>query len=267
MAVNVTVDGQPTVALPGQTVAAVLLSAGLDSWRYTRGSGRPRGLFCGIGVCFDCLVVVNGLPDVRACQRVVRDGDAIATQHGAELPRDGPGASRRETGERMGGPATGHGPSPTPPDAAPTVRGSHRPDHQPDPGAADESGATEVSGTADEADRGGSTTDQDASGRGSVASQSSWPGEADQPEESAPGETAGAAKAATQSREGPAAAGQRHRDDQSQDGSQVRRSAPGREPGWGRDVSRARTGRAAPVADGGRRGHDLGDGRKQGGTT
>jgi hypothetical protein len=48
--------------------------------------GRPRGIFCGIGVCFDCLVVVNGIPDVRACQRVVVDGDVIRVQHGAELP-------------------------------------------------------------------------------------------------------------------------------------------------------------------------------------
>jgi hypothetical protein len=37
-------------------------------------------------VCFDCLIVVNGLPDVRACQRLVADGDVIATQYGVRLP-------------------------------------------------------------------------------------------------------------------------------------------------------------------------------------
>jgi hypothetical protein len=37
-------------------------------------------------VCFDCLIVVNGLPDVRACQRLVADGDVITTQYGVQLP-------------------------------------------------------------------------------------------------------------------------------------------------------------------------------------
>ncbi|RZS32852.1 2Fe-2S iron-sulfur cluster protein [Herbihabitans rhizosphaerae] len=82
---KVTVDGVPTVARPGQTVAAALIERGQTSWRDTRIGGRPRGLFCGIGVCFDCLVVVNGVPDVRACQRVLADGDEIRTQRGAEL--------------------------------------------------------------------------------------------------------------------------------------------------------------------------------------
>ena len=70
---------------PGQTVAAALVAAGRTSWRTTRGSGRPRGLFCGIGVCFDCIVTVNGERDVRACQRRAADGDVIETQHD-ELP-------------------------------------------------------------------------------------------------------------------------------------------------------------------------------------
>ncbi|MCU1688023.1 MAG: ferredoxin [Amycolatopsis sp.] len=83
---NIRVDGAQVVAEPGQTVAGVLLGLGRTSWRTTRGSRRPRGVFCGIGVCFDCLVVVNGIPDVRACLRVVADGDEIRVQHGAELP-------------------------------------------------------------------------------------------------------------------------------------------------------------------------------------
>jgi aerobic-type carbon monoxide dehydrogenase small subunit (CoxS/CutS family) len=83
---NIRVDGVQVVAEPGQTVAGVLLGLGRASWRTTRGNQRPRGVFCGIGVCFDCLVVVNGIPDVRACLRVVADGDEIRVQHGAELP-------------------------------------------------------------------------------------------------------------------------------------------------------------------------------------
>ncbi|MEV5597278.1 FAD-dependent oxidoreductase [Streptomyces sp. NPDC052496] len=82
---RVTVDGAERWARPGQTAASVLLDAGRAAWRTTRG-GRPRGVFCGIGVCHDCLVVVNGVPDVRACRRAVREGDRIETQEGARLP-------------------------------------------------------------------------------------------------------------------------------------------------------------------------------------
>ncbi|GAA0950764.1 hypothetical protein GCM10009554_51270 [Kribbella koreensis] len=87
---SITLDGQPLEALPGQTVAAALMATGRDSWRTTRAGDNPRGVFCGIGSCFDCLVVVNGLPDVRACQRVVRPDDAITTQPGAALPAPAP---------------------------------------------------------------------------------------------------------------------------------------------------------------------------------
>lgn len=84
--VTVRVDGQELVTESGRTIAGLLLVLGRVSWRTTRGGGRPRGVFCGIGVCHDCLVVVNGAPDVRACQRLAEDGDDIRTQNGAELP-------------------------------------------------------------------------------------------------------------------------------------------------------------------------------------
>jgi predicted molibdopterin-dependent oxidoreductase YjgC len=76
-------DGRSLPVRPGQTVAAVLLAAGVRSWRTTRVAGRPRGLFCGIGACFDCLVTVNGTPSVRACLTEARPGDVIATRDGA----------------------------------------------------------------------------------------------------------------------------------------------------------------------------------------
>ncbi|MFJ5966655.1 (2Fe-2S)-binding protein [Streptomyces sp. NPDC093060] len=81
-AFTVTFDGRPVEALPGQTVAAALWAAGVTSWRSTRGAGRPRGVFCGIGVCFDCLVSVNGRANQRACLLPVRPGDVIRTQEG-----------------------------------------------------------------------------------------------------------------------------------------------------------------------------------------
>lgn len=81
-AFQVTFDGTSLDALPGQTIAAVLWSAGRTSWRTTRVDGRPRGVFCGIGVCFDCLVTVNDVPNQRACLVAARPGDVIATQRG-----------------------------------------------------------------------------------------------------------------------------------------------------------------------------------------
>jgi hypothetical protein len=83
---RITVDGEPHDVPEGRTIAGALIAAGRVSWRTTRTGGRPRGAFCGIGVCFDCLVVVNDVPDVRACQRVPVDGDTVRTQRGAELP-------------------------------------------------------------------------------------------------------------------------------------------------------------------------------------
>ncbi|MGW6139256.1 (2Fe-2S)-binding protein [Streptomyces sp. NPDC055144] len=77
-----TFDGARIAVLPGQSVAAALWSAGVTAWRTTRGTGEPRGVFCGIGVCFDCLVTVNGRPNQRACLVRAEAGDDIRTQHG-----------------------------------------------------------------------------------------------------------------------------------------------------------------------------------------
>ncbi|MGW4833054.1 (2Fe-2S)-binding protein [Amycolatopsis japonica] len=77
--IRITVDGEPVTGIEGQSVAGMLLAAGRTSWRTTR-SGAPRGVFCGIGACFDCLLTVNDVPDVRACRRPAADGDEIRTQ-------------------------------------------------------------------------------------------------------------------------------------------------------------------------------------------
>ncbi|MFJ6655335.1 (2Fe-2S)-binding protein [Streptomyces sp. NPDC091377] len=79
---TVTFDGRELPALPGQTVAAVLWAAGITSWRTTRDAGRPRGVFCGIGVCYDCLVTVDGRPNQRACLVPAVPGAAVRTQEG-----------------------------------------------------------------------------------------------------------------------------------------------------------------------------------------
>ena len=78
-AVSITIDGEPVTLRPGETIAACLLAAGRLSWRTTRFEAKPRGLFCGIGVCYDCLVTVNGVPGVRACRRTAAPGDEVST--------------------------------------------------------------------------------------------------------------------------------------------------------------------------------------------
>jgi predicted molibdopterin-dependent oxidoreductase YjgC len=79
---QITVDERPVACRAGETIAAVLIRSGIDTWRTTRRSGARRGLFCGIGVCFDCLLSVNGEPPVRACLATVRSGDRIVTTEG-----------------------------------------------------------------------------------------------------------------------------------------------------------------------------------------
>ena len=79
-ALDVEFAGEVLRGCEGQTIAGVLLANGIESWRTTSVDEKPRGLFCGIGVCFDCIVTVNGERDVRACQRRARDGDTVTPQ-------------------------------------------------------------------------------------------------------------------------------------------------------------------------------------------
>jgi predicted molibdopterin-dependent oxidoreductase YjgC len=79
--VEIVLDGQRVAAYEGETVAAVLLAQGEIATRTTV-KGEPRGIFCGMGVCFDCLVVVDGVPNTRACMTWVRDGLDVRRQDG-----------------------------------------------------------------------------------------------------------------------------------------------------------------------------------------
>ncbi|WP_029144332.1 (2Fe-2S)-binding protein [Microbacterium luticocti] len=78
MSVTVRIDGERVTGADGQTIAGVLIAAGRRSWRSA--DGAERGVFCGIGVCQDCVVTVNGVPGVRACQRTACDGDEITRE-------------------------------------------------------------------------------------------------------------------------------------------------------------------------------------------
>jgi D-hydroxyproline dehydrogenase subunit gamma len=81
--VTFTFEGQAVTARPGESVAAALLLAGVGPTRTTPARGRPRAPYCLMGVCFDCLMVIDGEPDQQACMIPVREGMRVARQAGA----------------------------------------------------------------------------------------------------------------------------------------------------------------------------------------
>jgi predicted molibdopterin-dependent oxidoreductase YjgC len=89
-AVSITFDGHSASGVAGQSLAGVILGGGTLGLRRTSALGRSRGVFCGIGICYDCLVVVNGQRDVRACQRRAADADVVTTQHDRLPSADAP---------------------------------------------------------------------------------------------------------------------------------------------------------------------------------
>lgn len=80
--VLITVDGKPVTARAQDTVAAAILAAGIDHCRTTPVSGSPRAPYCLMGVCFDCLVVVDGTGNRQGCMVQVKDGMRVETQNG-----------------------------------------------------------------------------------------------------------------------------------------------------------------------------------------
>src|SRR4051794_31985691 len=77
---DVQIDGRPTGGFAGETVAAVLMAEGIRVFRTTSRGSAPRGLYCGMGICYDCLVVVDGLANTRACMTYLEAGMRIQTQ-------------------------------------------------------------------------------------------------------------------------------------------------------------------------------------------
>ncbi len=75
-------DGKPIPALAGEPIAAALLNAGVAAFRKTHKKGEPRGVFCAIGRCTDCMMIVDGVPNTRVCVTPVRDGMRVDTQNG-----------------------------------------------------------------------------------------------------------------------------------------------------------------------------------------
>lgn len=82
--IEFTFDGEKIDAITGQSVAAALLAANQRTLRKTRFNNNERGVFCGIGVCFDCLVVIDGITSQRACLIEAKPGMKVQTQVGSD---------------------------------------------------------------------------------------------------------------------------------------------------------------------------------------
>ncbi|AZO79132.1 MULTISPECIES: (2Fe-2S)-binding protein [unclassified Bosea (in: a-proteobacteria)] len=83
-----TFDGRPLTGREGDTVTASLLANGVTACRETPVSGVPRAPYCLMGVCFDCLVVIDGIGNRQGCLVPLREGMRIETQHGRRQPEE-----------------------------------------------------------------------------------------------------------------------------------------------------------------------------------
>lgn len=82
---TITIEGQRFAAREGDSVAAALVAAGIDHCRESGISGAPRAPYCMMGVCFDCLVTIDGAGNRQACLVRVREGMDIRIQRGKRV--------------------------------------------------------------------------------------------------------------------------------------------------------------------------------------
>ena len=80
--VTFTLDGKEMTGYEGEPIAAALRAAGVMVHRHTLKKNEPRGIFCAIGRCTDCVMIVDGEPNVRTCVTPLRAGMKVQTQYG-----------------------------------------------------------------------------------------------------------------------------------------------------------------------------------------
>lgn len=82
--VKFTFDGKEMTGYEGEPIAAALAAAGVKVHRYTQRMNKPRGIFCAIGRCTDCVMVVNGQINTRTCVTPLEEGMTVETQYGCQ---------------------------------------------------------------------------------------------------------------------------------------------------------------------------------------
>lgn len=86
--VHFTLDGADMVGCEGEPIAAALMAAGVTTSRYTAKKHKPRGIFCAIGRCTDCVMIVDGQPNVRTCITPLKAGMVVQTQYGVQTKEE-----------------------------------------------------------------------------------------------------------------------------------------------------------------------------------
>ena len=81
-------DGIELEGYEGEPIAAALKASGLMVHRYTQKEHKPRGIFCAIGRCTDCVMVVDGVPNVRTCITPLKANMDVHTQYGVSANKD-----------------------------------------------------------------------------------------------------------------------------------------------------------------------------------
>ena len=82
--VTFTFDGKELQGYEGEPIATAVKAAGVMVHRYTKKEHKPRGIFCAIGRCTDCVMVVDGKPNVRTCITPLKEGMKVETQYGVQ---------------------------------------------------------------------------------------------------------------------------------------------------------------------------------------
>lgn len=77
--ISLIIDGRTISAYEGELVSTVLLAEGIRTFSHKLKTGKPAGVYCGMGVCYECLVTINGVPNLRACQTPAADQMVIET--------------------------------------------------------------------------------------------------------------------------------------------------------------------------------------------
>ena len=84
LAFEIEVDGRKVAAYKGETVAAALMAAGIRTTNITPRRHESRGICCGIGICYSCTMVIDGVPNMRTCQTLAQPGMRLETQKGLQ---------------------------------------------------------------------------------------------------------------------------------------------------------------------------------------
>jgi predicted molibdopterin-dependent oxidoreductase YjgC len=87
--IEIVFDGKKLKAFEGEMIATALMAAGIKTFRYTSKRGEPRGIFCAIGRCTDCVMEVDGVSNVRTCVTPAKAGMVVNTQIGLGQWKEG----------------------------------------------------------------------------------------------------------------------------------------------------------------------------------